>query len=524
MIRLRDYQADAIEELRRRMRAGQRRIMLCAPTGAGKTVCAAEMLRAAAEKGHRALFLADLTALVAQTSRRLHEAGLDHGVIMGDHPARDWESVQVASAQTLERREWWQNGRDGDYGLLIVDEAHTMRRATMEWIRKTGVPTIGLSATPFARGLGKHYQSVVNIRSTNSLIDDGWLCRLEKYAATPIDMTGAKTNSSGEWKTAEAERRAMPVVGDVVRDWLEHTRRHFGGPVPSIVFSASVAHGTELARRFADHGHTFEQISYKDRDNMERQAKLRRLKDGEIDGLISCEALAKGFDEPSIRCVSMARPYRKSLHSVIQALGRGMRSDTEKEYCLLLDHSGNYLRFGGQIEVFWEHGISALDTGEQKRHKAQPTDAEKEPRQCKSCGYILADCDVDSCPACGKEFPPPRSRVEEKAGIMRKLGGGDDTRSLSQRFGDIWPQICAIAAQREYERSGEWDKAKALRWASVQHKALTGAWPRDRKMEYAPHVHPGLRALVKENFRKWQKQQYAIRNSMGRKKRRAGGS
>ncbi|WP_017999061.1 DEAD/DEAH box helicase family protein [Paracoccus sp. N5] len=85
IINLRDYQEDAVEALRQGIRIGTKRQILCAGTGAGKTVMAAHLLRQAHEKGSYALFLVDRVELVKQTSRTLDEYGIPHGIVQGEH-------------------------------------------------------------------------------------------------------------------------------------------------------------------------------------------------------------------------------------------------------------------------------------------------------------------------------------------------------------------------------------------------------------------------------------------------------
>src|SRR5690606_20047611 len=84
-IQLRDYQEESIERLRHNIRRGVMTQVLCAPTGSGKTVCAAYLLHECYEKGKRALFIADRVALIDQTSATLDQYGIPHGVIQADH-------------------------------------------------------------------------------------------------------------------------------------------------------------------------------------------------------------------------------------------------------------------------------------------------------------------------------------------------------------------------------------------------------------------------------------------------------
>jgi len=84
-IQLRDYQADAIEALRQGIKNGKRRQILCAGTGAGKTVIASKLLERADQKGQYALFMVDRVSLVSQTSETLDTYGIQHGVVQGIH-------------------------------------------------------------------------------------------------------------------------------------------------------------------------------------------------------------------------------------------------------------------------------------------------------------------------------------------------------------------------------------------------------------------------------------------------------
>ena len=108
MIELRPYQHLAIENLRVAIRsctAGYKRILLQAATGSGKTIVACEMIRLALGKDKRALFIAHRKEIILQSSQKLDAFGIDHGIIMASHSRKNNHAVQVASIQTLTRRE-----------------------------------------------------------------------------------------------------------------------------------------------------------------------------------------------------------------------------------------------------------------------------------------------------------------------------------------------------------------------------------------------------------------------------------
>ena len=272
---LRDYQLESIEGLRRGLRDGHLRQILCSPTGSGKTLCAAHLIKESLEKGSKSAFVADRVALVTQTSQRFYELGIPHGVAQWENTFGRGFPVQICSAQTIEKRGFWP-----DLDLIVVDEAHTQRKTTLEFVKSIGKPVIGLTATPFTKGLGQRYTNVVNVTTTDKLISDGWLAPLKVYASREIDMEGAARTKAGEWLDREVERRGAKIVGDIVSEWQEKTAQHFGGPVKTIAFSATVAHGEEMCRASQAAGYDFRQISYRDKDDAHRQRLIDAFRSG----------------------------------------------------------------------------------------------------------------------------------------------------------------------------------------------------------------------------------------------------
>ena len=291
-IELRDYQAEALEKLRDGMRQGLRRQMLCLGTGGGKTIIAAALMEAAAAKGKRAAFVADRITLVDQTSARLHEAGLAHGVSQGQNRWGHDTLIHVWSSQTMERA--FQH-RDvlKEYDLVVVDEAHVLRKLLVEKVLAIGHPHYRSNRQRRSRkGSETSIEGLVNVRTTDQLVEDGWLVPFKIYVGTTIDMAGAKT-TGGEWRDSEVSERTLPVIGDIVSEWRKKTHEVFGeGRTPkTLVFSASVANGADLCREFQNIGVRAEQISYRDRDDAVRREKIALFEAGEIDVLTAVDAL-----------------------------------------------------------------------------------------------------------------------------------------------------------------------------------------------------------------------------------------
>ncbi len=466
MISLRPYQQESLDGLRQGFRDGHQAQLLVSPTGSGKTVIAASVLKELSVKQKRAALAVDRVALVGQTSNELWRFGIQHGVVQGKNTIGRNERIQVVSAQSIEKRDFLPQ-----CDLLMIDEAHCQRKWFREFIQQSSVRVIGLTATPFTAGLGKTYTNLVNVTSTYSLIETGYLAPLKVYAAKEIDMTGAPTND-GEWSDQEVGKRGTAILGDCVAEWEDKTQLHFGGPVKTIAFSATVAHGEEMCRKFQAAGYNFQQISYRNRDDEHRSALIEefRKRNSDVVGLVSCEALAKGFDVPDIRALIAARPYRKSLASHIQQIGRAMRSAPGKDYALLLDHSGNYLGFFDQMDSFFRDGARSLDPEAIAPKVRKPREKIDSDMTC-SCGCIVTP-DSKSCPGCGKERVQ-RNRVQVLPGQMVEVG---DTikkplKPYLQNAELAWQQICHDALRRK----GEAGKAK--KFALAQYRNFYGEWP-----------------------------------------------
>lgn len=186
MTQLYDHQELAIAAVRQGCNTTGKRQILMLPTGAGKTHIASYMIRQAVAKGKRCLFICDRIELIDQTSARFLTDGIPHGVIQANHPLyRPDLPVQICSIQTLARR------RIEKFDLAIIDEAHTLHKAHIKLM--TANPdgfVVGLSATPFTKGLGKIFNGLVNPISTRELIDAGYLADFVAYGPATIDITG----------------------------------------------------------------------------------------------------------------------------------------------------------------------------------------------------------------------------------------------------------------------------------------------------------------------------------------------
>jgi superfamily II DNA or RNA helicase len=428
----RDFQVSAHEKLRAGVRRGHKKQLLVAPTGSGKTYLGLRVAHESLIKGRRALFVCDRTALINQTSERADAYGLTaHGIVQANHWRRDnAKPFQIASIQTISARGYWPEA-----DVIIIDEAHTQYKAWVEHLQKTEAAVIGLTATPCSRGLGLSFTNMVNAATMHELTESGVLVPLRILSCTRPDMTGAET-SGGEWTDRAAAERETHIIGDVVAEWAKH-----GEGRKTIAFGADIAYCTELAQRFNQAGIVADTFT-SETSATEREYLLKEFRkpDSKIRILVSVEALAKGFDVQDIGCVIDARPLRKSLSTAIQMWGRGLRSskETGKTDCLLLDHSGNIIRFLKDYTDVFFNGFQSLDMSE-KLDATVRDEKDFTPAGCPGCGYKPFH---RRCMSCGFE-KPTLALEDSSAGEMREIRIGK-TVIASDGY-DLWRQLCAYA-------------------------------------------------------------------------------
>lgn len=481
-ITLYDWQAEAVEALRANIRNGVRNQILASPTGSGKTLIAAYLIDACYRKHQRAVFVCDRENLIQQTSDTFDDYGIPHGIIQADHWRTDsYHRVQVATAQTLTRRNW------PDADLIVVDEAHTLYKDTIARIQKRDCVVIGLTATPFARGMGRFYDAVVTVRTLNQLTTDGYLAPFEAYAATEPDMRGAKT-VGGEWTKDEAAKRSLPIIGDAVAEYLEKTPgKKF------IAFGVTIAHCEELQKQFLAAGvQCALYTSNTPSDECAEIVQEFRKPDSYIRGLVSVAKLSKGFDVPSVEVILMCRPLRRGFAEHLQILGRGLRRDPDNpsKVCTVLDLSGNMLRFWPEMVHFFENGVVELDDGKPKPKKTAKEGAAPEPFKCPKCAHVHPP--RQTCPHCGHTYPR-RNTIEHLPGKLVALGSGSIT-SVEGLQQDVYSQLLYVAQQRGWKDGA----------ASHRFKALFGRWPDGLKREPRVPTQKTLNWIRSEQIR-WAK-------------------
>jgi DNA repair protein RadD len=405
---LRDDQSSTMQNVADAVRGGERRVAIQAPTGWGKTVFAAALVERVQAKGKRLIFTVPAISLVDQTVSMFYDQGItDVGVIQAHHHMTDWaQPIQICSIQTLQRKEVLP-----DADIVLVDENHRLFDWFRHWFthpKFLNVPFIGLSATPWSKGIGTYWKKLIIAATTQDLIAKGLLSDFKVFAPSHPDLSGVRV-SGGDYVEADLSQRMQEggLTADVVQTWVKHANGR-----PTLCYAVDRLHAAKLQAQFAASGVP---CAYQD-GNTKADARTlikRDFHSGSVKVVVSVGTLTTGIDW-DVRCISLVRPT-KSQMLFTQIIGRGLRTAPGKDHCLILDHSDNHLRLGFVTDIDASH--TELPTG--KLAAKNTTDNIRLPKECPQCGFLKAP-GTKQCPVCAFVVEV-HSKIEPTPGELAEL-------------------------------------------------------------------------------------------------------
>jgi superfamily II DNA or RNA helicase len=440
-VQLRPYQEEAIEKLRKAMRS---RPVLVMPTGAGKTIVAAAIIRLTRARGGTVLFVSPNREVVYQSRDKIEKAGVRAGIFMAQESDLDAD-VTVATIQTLDSR-IRRRKPVPDADLVILDEAH--HAVADSWLRVVhhygGAWLFGMTATPCRRdgkGLGKVFGEIVEVVTIADLIEQGHLANFKWFARPGPDLSGLRIRA-GDYQAGQLEERMSGLSGNLIA----HYRKHLEGKT-ALVFACTVAHSMSIAERFRAEGISAEHVDA-DTPQAERTRVFDALRDGSLHVVSNVGLVYEGFDAPSLAGVILARPTA-SLGLARQMVGRALRPPGP---AVILDHAGIYERHRLPTDpIRW--------TLEEEK-KAEVA-GEAPTKVCPACEAVIP-LGCTTCPECGEDLP--RADPTEE----------DDTELVEVTAGDEKKQRLAFLHQQIAIAHGNGNK---IGWVSYRYKDRYGVWP-----------------------------------------------
>jgi len=341
MPQLHPYQKKAVKDVEKAFSI-YKSVMLQMPTGTGKTHVFCEII---SRRNKKTLVLVHTRELVMQIHERLKRFGINAGIIMAGETPQPHLMVQVASIQTLSRRDielWPKN-----VSLIVIDEAHHATAESYQKIINTYPSShlLGVTATPYRRnntGFKGTFEILLKSMTVKKFIEQGYLCGFRHLATADPDLSKVKIDTiTDDYDLTELGR--VMSQDTIMANLIDSYKKH-GNNQQCIVFAVNRYHSKVIVERYREAGITAAYIDSKTPAD-ERKAIIARFKTGEIRVLSNVQIFTEGFDCPDISVVQLARPT-KSLVLYIQMVGRGLRKKKDGGEALLLDNAGLWKRFG----------------------------------------------------------------------------------------------------------------------------------------------------------------------------------
>lgn len=406
---LRPYQNNAITGIQEKFKSGKKKIVLVMVTAAGKTVVASRMIQMAVKNKSKILFLAHRSELIEQCHEKLKSFGIDAGIIMAGVAPNKSLPVQVASIQTLARRE------KPPANFIIIDECHNSISkeylAILRYYEETYKSFfVGLSATPFRtsrrQGLNEFYEDFVYPVTPQELIDNGFIVPARIFACARIVTDGIK-KSKGEFDDKELMK--FFDTSDVYKNLISNFHTHIGTK-KTIVFCCNIQHSKNTVEALNASGykaiHVDGTFSKKERDGIVTAFRL-----GVYQVMSNCAIFTEGTDIQDVEAIVLNMATTSKI-KYIQASGRGLRSFPGKKECIILDMADNAARFGFPTDAF-EVSLEPANTSD--KEGVAPV------KDCPQCGFMMP-VQLRVCPECKTDMPvQPKTKKEIKEEIFVEL-------------------------------------------------------------------------------------------------------
>ena len=504
-IKLRSYQADAIDAVFKAWVEGMTRPAVVLPTGAGKTVVFAHLIKnfrdfggwgAARAPGKRVIVLVHRDELADQAIAKIRSIAPDLNV--GKVKAAERQvlaDVLVCSVQTLARGTALkqilasqQNGRN--VGLLITDECHHAAAVSYKKVYDAFPDALQLGVTAtMARGdgvgLGSTWEEVVYSRSILWMMSKGYLSqvRTKQIMINGLDIAGVKA-SRGDYQSGDLGRAMEDSEADeaIARAYVEHAKDR-----PGVVFTPTVA-TAELTAAGLNKAGIVTDIVSGETPTDERRRIFESFRTGATQVLANCMVLTEGFDAPWAEVAVIARPTM-STPLYTQMVGRVLRPYPGKTDALVLDMVGASAGRKLCTLIDLEPGaVRSLKEGE-SLEEAVIREAEEgnQTAPAGSIAFALKHYDVDMFSASDKVW------LRTGKGVLF-IGCGDTTVFLwpSPDGAGLWDVCTQTKGTPKWERTEHvaMDIGSAMAWGEVVAEdtgsfsiAKSAAWRRAKPSE-----------------------------------------
>ena len=378
--RLRDYQQAISDQVIN----SDKDLIICLPTGAGKTVVAADIIQ---RLPGTVIFIVPRLELLDQGK---NEFDFPVDIIWSAETKLTGQHCIIASKDSLKTQ--LKKLPEGEY-TLIFDEVHYGLKKSFALVQAIKPKRVlGLTATPermdglaLLKGsddIHKYgiFDELLKTETVPSLIRKGFLTPLRYYAKPIEGITSVKPDSSNGEELSGSQMTQIfndnDIWGDLVKSYELYGRNR-----PAIGFTTTIEMAEQVAEIFNDAGYKFKVISGEMPMNVRREL-IKELKSRQIDGLVNAALLTYGFDCPEASYAFSCR-HIKSRPLWFQMIGRILRTYDGKVNAIFVDHGDSISEFSEPncaLPVMDEF-ITWRVNGESKEEKAARKASTKKVRE-----------------------------------------------------------------------------------------------------------------------------------------------
>ena len=406
---LRPYQLNAINKLREAFAQGHKRVILCAPTGAGKTVMFSAIAQGAMQKGKRVMILTDRGELLWQAGGALNNLAIVPELITSETTRLNLsQRIFVAMIETLYRRR-----EQRDYKMLlesvdlfIFDECHKRTFDKLLPYLPDSALVLGATATPWREGKGNTmmdiYSKLVEATKIKELIEQEYLA-YPTYYAVDVDLSKIKTKGGDfDPDSMGEEYTKLKVYEGVIENYILHAEGS-----KAIVFAPNLASANVILNELKAHDFPAMLLDGS-ATREERRNGLKWYKETPGAFMVNVGLFTTGFDEPSIETVILYRAT-KSLPLFLQMIGRGSRTTETKKDFKVLDFGNNLKRFG-----LWDFDRDWTKPPKKYKDGVAPV------KECPKCMAFLP-IKATECNYCGYAFEKKEPEIIEEFKMLKKI-------------------------------------------------------------------------------------------------------
>lgn len=465
----RDYQIEAVENLSNSFAKGNKRVLIVAATGAGKSVMIALIADRTLKKNpaRRILILCHQGEILNQNEATINKINPDisTGIYCANLGRKDkTQSVILASRDSLSRNPMV----CGEFDLIISDECHMISENKTSGYQKIFAALnpkwiTGFTATPMRLGGGrifgkdKFFEEVCYNIGIDKLVSNGYLTPYKHPKNKEIIDSSSVKKARGDFVVKDLDRvsGSQAIVTACVDEWwlLAKDRKL------SIFFCCSVDHAKSILKALEKYLNK-DEIGYIDGTSKNREEYFNKARNGDFKALVNITVLSVGVDVPIADTAVILRPTL-SASLYIQCIGRILRLAPGKKDALILDFTDNPTRFENISEPL-------INEPNKNKRKINPLYLNKPFKECPECKMELKN-NARSCGFCGELFLKCNESVFAESKSKQKVFFHHLEKSKTKAGEECYVLNIGLAGGKIVR---EWLLYKRANWLGRKAKAI----------------------------------------------------